>query len=134
MKKSYESFKDTLYIGPQTDKGIFRLGTLSLVITSNGKHCYEFDIDESRYEQALKLSESNMLPGFDPMHGWKQRHDKEIYFVYERTFHPGRPDLDEILKPYGMKASEYNKWAFLKLTGGLFGDKWRVTQDFSKTY
>ncbi len=69
-------------------------------------------------------------PGFNPKYGWLQRHDKEIAFVYERTFHPSRPDLEEVLAPWGMSAGQYNKWEFLKLSKGLhFRDKWRVTQD-----
>jgi hypothetical protein len=132
--KPVELKRDTLYIGLAVDGKIFRIGTFSLLLESNGKHIYEFDIDEERYSRAMTLTD-RIIPGFDPEYGWKQRHDKEMQFVYERTFHPQRQDLDEMLEPYGLTAKEYNKWNFMKKSKGkCYQDDWRLTDDIGETF
>jgi hypothetical protein len=132
--KPTELKRDTLYIGLYTDGKIFRIGTFSLLLESNGKHIYEFDIDEERYNKAMSMTD-RIIPGFSPKNGWKQRHDKEMQFVYERTFHPQRQDLDDILKPYGISANKYNKWDFLKKSKGkCYQDDWRLTDVLEETY
>jgi len=130
-----EWLRDTLYIGALQENGkIFRFGTLSLVIEEGGRTIYEYDFEKERYEKALSIAEELMLPGFDPEYGWKQRHNKEISFIYERTFHPKRPDLEDALKPWGIHAKDYNKWEFIKLTRGLhWRDKWRCTPFIEET-
>jgi hypothetical protein len=101
---------------------------------SSGKALYEFDIDEVRYKIAERIT-TCMIPGFDPEYGWLQRHDKEMQFIYERTFNKRRLDLEEVLKPFGMKAKGYNKWDFLKVSGGkYFLDNWELAIDESVTY
>jgi len=87
---------------------------------------YIFDIDPDKFAEALKLSNQEMLPGFDPENGWYQRHDKEISFIYERTFHPKRSDLAEVLEPWGITTEDYSRWDLLKVTKGVHLDKWRV--------
>jgi len=133
--KHEEWMRDTLYIGALQDDGkIYRFGTLSLVSESDGRTIYEYDFDKDRFEKALAISGDNMLPGFNPEHGWKQRHDKEIAFIYERTFHSKRPDLEECLAPWGVKPKDYNTWEFIKITRGLhWRDKWRVTPFIDET-
>jgi hypothetical protein len=132
-----ELLRDTLYIGLRTSKGLFRIGTFSLLIERRDagiKKIYEFDIDEMRYKQACQMTDK-IIPGFDPDYGWKQRHDKEMQFVYERTFHPKRVDLEEVLKPFGMRAAEYDKWQFLKKSKGVgIQDDWGLTDDINETY
>jgi len=134
MAKVIEVLRDTMYIGTKTDKGIYRMGTLSFVLESNGTTIYEFDIDPKRHAEALRLAGSFMLPSFDPDYGWKQRHVKEIQFIYDRTYHPRRPDLEELLKPWGLTPKTYTKWELLKRTRGEYRDKFRVTPDISETY
>ena len=68
-----------------------------------------------------------MFPGFDESYGWVQRHDREIPFIYERTYNPKRQDLREMLEPWGLTPENYSKWELLKRTKGIhFRDKWRV--------
>jgi hypothetical protein len=132
--KPIELKRDTLYIGLFVNGKIFRIGTFSLLVESSGKTIYEFDIDEERYNKAMTMTD-RIIPGFDPQYGWKQRHDKEMQFVYERTFHPQRQDLDEILKPFNMEAKDYNKWEFLKQSKGkCYQDDWALTDVFEETY
>jgi hypothetical protein len=133
VPENQELHRDTLYIGVETDKGIYRVGTLSYIIETGNRKIYEFDIDPERHKTALEISGSLMLPGFDPDYGWKQRHDKEIYFIYERAFHTKRSDLEEVLKPWGMKRKDYSKWGFVKVTRGAYLDKWRVTPCIEET-
>ena len=122
-----EVFKDTVNLAvEQNDGEYFIFGRLSYIIESNGKHIYFLDVDSSRYEQALKLAGAYMFPGFDPENGWRQRHDKEIQFIYERTFNPKRSDLRERLIPWNIDPRDYNKWEFLKISKGVYLDKWRV--------
>ena len=134
-KSDNELMRDTLYIGALQDDGmIYRFGTLSLVCESDGRTIYEYDFDKERFESALEIAGENMLPGFNPEHGYFQRHDKEISFVYERTFHRKREDLEECLAPWGMHAKDYNPWELIKRTRGLhFRDKWRVTPFIKET-
>ena len=134
MPNVIEVLRDTLYIGVQTETGIYRMGTLSLVLESNGTTVYEFDIDPTRHKKALELAGCHMLPSFDPDYGWKQRHVKEIQFIYDRTYHPGRPELEELLKPWGLTPKTYTKWELMKRTRGLYRDKFRVTPDVGETY
>ena len=127
-------FSDTLFIGVITEKGIYQCGTLTYTIQSDGRHIYEFDIDPDRHKQALEISGHQMIPGFDPEFGWKQRHDREMQFIYERTFHPKREDLEAQLKPWGIKKEDYSKWELLKVTRGVYLDKFRVTPFVEETY
>ena len=128
MKPKYEVLhSDTLTLAVELGGGeYYEFGTLTYTIQSDGRRVYIFDIDPERFPEALRLAESEMFPGFDPENGWYQRHDKEISFVYERTFHPKREDLAEMLEPWGMAAERYSRWELLKITKGLHLDKWRA--------
>jgi len=129
--KGTEWARDTVWVGLRTDDGkLFSIGTLSLLLEDPGRTIYEFDINPERYYKALEMSGHPMLPGFDPQFGWKQRHDKEIYFIYQRTFSSRRPDLEEKLEPWGLHAKGYSKWELLKRAGGAcMFDEWRVTDN-----
>jgi hypothetical protein len=117
MQLAVETSPDRYYV----------FGTLTYNVQSDGRRVYVFDVDAKKFPTALELSGDEMLPGFDPENGWVQRHDKEISFVYERTFNPKRQDLAERLLPWGMTPDKYSKWELLKRTKGLhYRDKWRV--------
>ena len=94
----------------------FTFGTLTRNIQSDGRTVYVFDVDPDKYYKALELANTEILIGFNPDNGWIQRHDKEIALLYERTYHPKRSDLDELLEPYGMTKQTYSKWELLKRT------------------
>jgi len=118
---------DTLNLAVElSENDYFIFGTLTLTLQSDGRDVYIFDVDPCKFAEALKLSNQEMLPGFDPENGWYQRHDKEISFIYERTFHPKRSDLEEMLEPWGMTPKDYSRWDLLKVTKGIHLDKWRV--------
>jgi len=105
----------------------FVFGQLTYTIQSDGRHVYIFDVDPEKFDEALALAGEEMFPGFDPDNGWVQRHDKEIPFLYERTYNYKRPDLADVLKPWGMSVDTYNKWKLLKITKGVhLRDRWRV--------
>lgn len=108
------------------DGGYFNFGTLIFTLQSDGRRVYIIEIDENRYDEALTLADEEMFPGFDVNNGWCQRHDKEIPFVYERTYDPKREDLDDMLRPWGMVPEKYSRWELLKITKGLHRDKWRI--------
>ena len=128
MKLKYEVLhSDTLTLAVEVSKdNYFTFGTLTYTIQSDGRHVYIFDIDETKFSKALELAGEEMFPGFDVDNGWYQRHDKEISFIYERTFHPKREDLAEVLEPWGLTPEGYSKWELLKVTKGAHRDKWRV--------
>jgi len=119
---------DTVQLAVEAGPGDYYIfGTLSYNIQSDGRRVYVFDVDASKFPTALALSGDEMFPGFDPANGWVQRHDKEISYVYERTYHPKRPDLADVLRPWGMTPETYTKWDLLKKTNGAhIRDKWRV--------
>lgn len=121
-------YQDSMHLAVEKGAGDYYVfGTLSYTIQSDGRHVYIFDIDPEKFPEALRLSGDEMLPGFDVDNGWYQRHDKEISFIYERTYHRKRSDLAERLKPWGMCPETYTKWELLKRTKGAhFRDKWRV--------
>lgn len=130
-----EVYRDTLYMCVKTENGLYYYGNLSNVKFEGKNAMYEYDFDEERFYKAVELSGDPMLPGFDPQFGWKQYHDKEISFVYERTFHPRRADLNERLAEFGIVTPFYSKWEFLKVSKGIhFRDKWRCTADITETY
>ena len=128
MKPSYEVLhSDKLALAVEVSQNdYFVFGSLTYTVQSDGRYVYIFDIDEEKYRKALVLAKEESFPGFDESHGWKQRHDKEIAFVYERTYHPKRTDLNEMLKPWGMTGENYSKWELLKRTKGAGPGKWRV--------
>ena len=128
MKRSYEVLhSDSLTLAVEVSDGeYFEFGSLTYTVQSDGRYVYIFDVDESKYRQAQAIAGGNSFPGFDESHGWCQRHDKEIAFVYERTYHPRREDLAEMLLPWGMTTENYSKWELLKRTKGAGHDKWRV--------
>ena len=129
MKNYKVVYSDTLILAVEYSKDkYYTFGTLTLTLQSDGRDVYIFDVDPNKFPEALKLSGHEMLPGFDPENGWRQRHDKEISFIYERTFHPKRSDLAEVLKPWGMTPDEYSRWGLLKVTKGIHLDKWRVLE------
>ena len=127
MRKYKVVHSDTLILAVECgEEDYFNFGTLTLTLQSDGRDVYIFDIDPDKYYKALELSGHEMLPGFDPDNGWYQRHDKEISFIYERTFHPKRSDLAIVLEPWGMTPENYSRWDLLKVTKGIHLDKWRV--------
>ena len=129
MSKTYEVvYKDTLSLAVERPDGSYYFfGTLTYTIQSDGRHVYIFDVDPDRYETAVQLSGDSMFPGFEKDNGWIQRHDKEIPFIYERTFNPKRHDLEEVLKPWGLTKETYSKWELIKRTRGAhIRDKWRA--------
>ena len=129
LMRTYEVvYKDTLTLAvEQTDGSYYAFGTLTYTIQSDGRHVYIFDIDPGRYDTAVELSGDSMFPGFEKDNGWIQRHDKEIPFIYERTYNAKRCDLEEVLKPWGLTRETYSKWELLKRTNGAhIRDKWRV--------
>ena len=127
-------YSDTVQLAVEESPGNYYVfGTLTYTIQSDGRHVYIFDIDPSRYDTAVLLSGDDMFPGFEKDNGWVQRHDKEIPFIYERTFNPKRIDLEEMLKPWGMSVDNYSKWELIKKTRGAhIRDKWRAIPDLSK--
>ncbi|MCL1988636.1 MAG: hypothetical protein FWG64_11825 [Firmicutes bacterium] len=127
MKPSYEVLHaETLTLAVEKDDGdYYRFGTLTWTIQSDGRQVYIIQIDEDKYPTALSLAKSEMFPGFNPKHGWYQRHDKLIPFIYERTYDPKRQDLEEMLIPWGMSKKDYTRWNCLKITKGIHRDKWR---------
>lgn len=130
-----EIVRDTLFMCVETTEGLYYYGNLSLVKFKGKQMMYEYDFDPVRFEKAIELSGDPMLPGFDPEYGWKQYHDKEISFVYERTLHTRRADLHERLAEWGIVTPIYSKWELLKVTKGIhFRDKWRCTADINETY
>lgn len=129
MSRSYEVLKsDTVRLAVETGQDqYYTFGTLSYNIQSDGRRVYVFDVDAAKFPKALELSGDEMFPGFDPAYGWHQRHDKEISFIYERTYSSKRQDLAEMLLPWGMTPENYSKWELLKRTKGVhYRDKWRV--------
>jgi len=105
----------------------YAFGTLTYDLQSDGRRVYTFNVDAERFPAALALSGDEMFPGFDPANGWVQRHDKEISFLYERTYDPKRQDLKEVLLPWGMAPEGYSRWELLKKTKGIhYRDKWRI--------
>ena len=128
MKPSYDVLhSESLTLAVEvSDNEYFHFGSLTYTVQSDGRYVYLFDIDEEKYRKALVLAGQESFPGFDESHGWKQRHDKEIAFIYERTYHPKREDLRERLEPWGMSREDYSKWELLKRTKGAGPDKWRV--------
>ena len=131
MKPKYNVLhSDTLTLAVEISKdNYFTFGTLTYTIQSDGRHVYVFDIDPTKFPEALNLAGEDMFPGFNVDNGWCQRHDKEIPFIYERTFNPKRSDLAEVLKPWGLAPDKYTKWELLKVTKGVHRDKWRVLVD-----
>ena len=121
MKPPYKVlYSDTLQLAVEIEPDEYYIfGSLTFTIQSDGRQVYIFDVDPEKYPIALQLSGDEMLPGFDPANGWVQRHDKEISFVYERTYHPKRQDLAEVLKHWDMTPEKYSKWELLKKTKGL---------------
>ena len=129
MQRTYEViYEDTVSLAVEREDGsYYTFGTLTYTIQSDGRHVYIFDIDPDRYETAVRLSGDSMFPGFEKDNGWVQRHDKEIPFIYERTYNPKRPDLEELLLQWGLTKKTYSKWELLKRTRGAhIRDKWRV--------
>ena len=129
MQRTYEViYEDTVSLAVEREDGsYFTFGTLAYTIQSDGRHVYIFNIDPERYETAVGLSGDSMFPGFEKDNGWVQRHDKEIPFIYERTYNAKRPDLDELLLQWGLTKKTYSKWELLKRTHGAhIRDKWRV--------
>ena len=129
MQNTYEVvYKDSVSLAVERTEGNYYVfGTLTYTIQSDGRHVYIFDVDPDKYETAVQLSGDSMFPGFEKDNGWVQRHDKEIPFIYERTFNPKRADLEEVLAPWGMTRKTYSKWELLKRTHGAhIRDKWRV--------
>ena len=128
MKPSYEVlYSDSVNLAVEVNNGeYFKFGSLTFTIQSDGRYVYIFDIDEPKYRKAQVLAGDESFPGFNESHGWYQRHDKEVSFVYERTYHPKREDLKEMLEPWGMTPDDYSKWELLKRTKGVGRDKWRV--------
>ena len=129
LSKTYDViYEDTLVLAvEQQENNYYSFGTLTYTIQSDGRHVYIISIDPDRYDIALQLSGDSMFPGFEKDHGWVQRHDKEIPFIYERTYNAKRCDLEEMLKPWGLTPKTYNKWELLKKTRGAhIRDKWRV--------
>ena len=129
MKTDYKVvYSDTMTLAVEIElEKYFTFGTLSYTIQSDGRHVYIFDVDKEKYDHALYLSGYSMFPGFDKENGWYQRHDKEIPFIYERTYNPKRSDLREMLKYWGMTPENYSKWELLKRTKGAhIRDKWRI--------
>jgi len=129
LKRNYKVLiTDTMMLAVEVAMDdYFVFGTLTYDIQSDGRHVYIFDVDADKFPQALELSGESMFPGFDPNNGWVQRHDKEIPFIYERTYNYKRQDLAEVLKHWGMTPETYSKWNLLKATKGQhIRDKWRV--------
>jgi hypothetical protein len=127
--KSYDVLKsETVNLAVEVKPDdFFIFGKLTYNIQKDGRHVYVIDIEPDKFDKALELSGDEMFPGFDPGNGWVQRHDKEISFIYERTYNPKRCDLAEVLKPWGMTPETYTKWDLLKKTKGIhIRDKWRV--------
>ena len=121
-------YSDTVRLAVETEpENYYVFGALTYNIQSDGRRVYIFDVDAKKFPIALELSGDDMFPGFDPANGWVQRHDKEISFIYERTFDPKRRDLAEALRPWGMSPDKYSKWDLLKKTKGIhIRDKWRA--------
>ena len=128
MKRSYKVLhSDSVALAVElSENNYFEFGSLTFQVQSDGRFVYIFDINEVKYKEALAMAQEESFPGFDESHGWYQRHDKEIAFIYERTYHPKREDLREMLMPWGMNPEDYSKWELLKRTKGAGRDKWRI--------
>ena len=129
MQKTYKVvYEDSVSLAVECPNGSYYIfGILTYTIQSDGRHVYIFDIDPEKYDTAVQLSGDSMFPGFDKDNGWIQRHDKEIPFIYERTYSHKRSDLDEMLAPWEMTGETYSKWELIKRTKGThIRDKWRA--------
>ena len=129
MARTYDVvYKDSVSLAVENPDGSYYVfGTLTYTIQSDGRYVYIFDIAPDKYEKAVQLSGDSMFPGFEKEHGWVQRHDKEIPFVYERAYNSKRSDLDEMIRPWGLTRETYSKWELVKRTRGAhIRDRWRV--------